>query len=1107
MIRRLRNRRAVVSVCFFACVVGLSLGLTCPFGGPSPYDPIVASANRSPRVVITSLSTPKTPEADRYVAEPGEPVTISFSGEDAEDIAVVRLFASTNTNPSPAQEIPIMDGYPVGPGAADGTAVWTTTDVTAATYYIFAEIDDRTYDPADGSGNPAVRVTYRLPVEVALPGTKPLSNPPKLQFVYPRANLGLSSEDEVTIRYLYNDLDTPVQITLLLDTDLNPTNDDIDAPGDPLDPNAKIIILPSEARKATDPNYAGIRTNPRDLPATTATNPWVLVEYRFTINFDQIPVRAEPYHIRATISDESNTIHAYTEGQITISALASGTVDTGDLGFKYAGARFHGFSEGENLGTDFVATTDLDGDGPADFMIAGRFASPRNRYQSGAAYLLFGRSKIPFPPDTNDNGLPDTTDANGNVVDFSEPPAYYPDPYDPSNVGRFGGTNNINSVNVFFRGAIYGMPAAHSDRLPPTSLLDPSNAGDALHLDAHTGGLTSITRFDINQDDIKDLVFGLPFVSNALDYADDDPADGCEVRHYRDSAPNAWRCTPSPANNDDLAEGDAINQGLVIMVDARNDINVDFRLFLDAAMAGQWDPGPHRPVDDEGFLLSGAEDIPMGTRLRGAWWDAESGWGLFGWNRLREDLSDCCTQHDYPGCDSDDCEDAVCSQGPLAYCCEEDGPGWDRYCAEAAEWACDQCNSTWELATFTSTTEYGRTVSTIAASTTRGEQLLISIPGYDPGTTVDDVDRGCVQVWGGNNFLSGAYYGDSVMSLPSIRACESGACDSDAKDCCRTWQTLPNHVEVFGKEAGDRLGYAAGAGDINQDGTQDMAVGAPGADRNGRVDCGVVYIIMLPVGAFGDIDLSQTGQSIERVEVIGNHAGDRFGEVQTGIGDVSRDTISDVAFASESYDGPNGADSGYVGVIFGKRDITGEDGFTPEEVGTPALSGVRFYGAHAGARAGHDVASAGDFNGDGVGDILITSPGERRQVDVQSIDPNTGLPITVTETRVGVAYLIFGGQHLVDPDADVSFNLTEVGTTTLPGIVFISRFAQGTQDEAPIETAAGIGDIDGDGFDDIILGAPHADFVYSSSPNQRRLDAGEAYIVYGSNYGSNRLNQ
>lgn len=496
------------------------------------------------------------------------------------------------------------------------------------------------------------------------------------------------------------------------------------------------------------------------------------------------------------------------------------------------------------------------------------------------------------------------------------------------------------------------------------------------------------------------------------------------------------------AGNDDLG---LTFGGLVVMVDGTNNIVTNFPQFVDAGTAGQFDP--LGISDDEGFVHGGGS-IPVGARIRGAYLDENA-----------------------PAVVVDN--------------------------------------------------EYGRTVGVLPAfSNTNLDSLVISSPGFNlPGfpPVVTPLARcGKVVIFEPNTFIAEGLTLDGVRSFPVFGVCPGGSCIGTMPTiCCRSFIPMPNWINVYGAAAGDELGFAGPAGQFNQDGRADVLMGAPGADRRiapgGPIlsNNGVFYVLFTPSGGFGNSQLTvldpdsppPPGAPIgpPRLEIRGSHAEDRFGAIQTAIQDVNGDGRDDVAFASPSYDHPIvGADAGYVGIIFGNRPLTGENGFTPEQVGTAALAGVRFTGAHGGAMAGASIASAGDFNRDGYGDLLIACPGEVRVIN--------GVP------RKGVAYLVFGSASptFLTNNSGQGFSLAQVGVkvgnvTPLPGIVFVSRFAQGTIDEAPLDSVGGLGDIDGDGFDDIGVAAMRADFVNPSSPNQRRDEAGEVYIIYGNNQGTNNL--
>jgi len=317
----------------------------------------------------------------------------------------------------------------------------------------------------------------------------------------------------------------------------------------------------------------------------------------------------------------------------------------------------------------------------------------------------------------------------------------------------------------------------------------------------------------------------------------------------------------------------------------------------------------------------------------------------------------------------------------------------------------------------------------------------------------------------------------------------------------------PPTLRIRGETSGDQLGHVQVSGlDINGDRIDDVFFASPSADFGGvstpacRGLCGDVDGNGILDGNDLDLALFNTCRSSFGEEVFtDDQVGDRSCKALDFDNDRDIDnddrTVFDCLVAGFSNCCP--ADNGFIGVIFGNINLDGDR--TLSQLATNDLPGIKFFGANTGDRAGADVVSAGDFNRDGFGDLLIAAPG------VCFTDANG-------RDRMGVAYLIFGGTHL---DGNRTFSLNQVGSPELPGIVFQTPFFAGRPNEAPIDHVGALGDINADGFADIGLGITRADFIDSALPQNpndpgtnpnigRRPDDGNVYIIYGNNTGSNQ---
>jgi Ca2+-binding RTX toxin-like protein len=258
-----------------------------------------------------------------------------------------------------------------------------------------------------------------------------------------------------------------------------------------------------------------------------------------------------------------------------------------------------------------------------------------------------------------------------------------------------------------------------------------------------------------------------------------------------------------------------------------------------------------------------------------------------------------------------------------------------------------------------------------------------------------------------------------------------------------------NGFRVIGDAGNANLGFdVSSAGDVNGDGYEDLILGAPGKSA---------YVLFGGGALAATINVSSLNGT-NGFEITAGAAYDRIGTAVSSAGDVNGDGFADIFIGAYGAD-TNGSGSGDSYVIFGKA-----SGFTAD-LSVTALDGTngfRIGGVGANDGSGKDLQYAGDINGDGFSDLII---GAHRA--------------DATGTDSGAAYVIFGKAT----GYTAAFNLAALNGTN--GF----RINGGTGLDRAGLMVSGIGDVNGDGLDDFIIGAPYTDIGFSND--------GSAYIIYG----------
>lgn len=252
-------------------------------------------------------------------------------------------------------------------------------------------------------------------------------------------------------------------------------------------------------------------------------------------------------------------------------------------------------------------------------------------------------------------------------------------------------------------------------------------------------------------------------------------------------------------------------------------------------------------------------------------------------------------------------------------------------------------------------------------------------------------------------------------------------------------------------------GTVSNAGDVNNDGIDDFIIGAPGNDAN-AANSGTTYIVFGSTQLNAAVDLSSLDGS-NGLAINGIALDDGSGTNLSSAGDVNGDGIDDILIGGDFLNLRTPDRPGEAYVVFGRS-----NGF-PAALELSALNGANGFKLHGIDPRDYTgrVSTAGDLNGDGLDDLLIGGIGG---------DPNG--PYS------GETYVVFGSTNSFPSTFELS-DLNGSNGFQINGIH--------TDDQAG--SVGGGGDINGDGFDDILIGAHKAPDSYYGPRT------GEVYIVFG----------
>ncbi|MCF0049858.1 FG-GAP-like repeat-containing protein [Dyadobacter sp. LJ53] len=363
----------------------------------------------------------------------------------------------------------------------------------------------------------------------------------------------------------------------------------------------------------------------------------------------------------------------------------------------------------------------------------------------------------------------------------------------------------------------------------------------------------------------------------------------------------------------------------------------------------------------------------------------------------------------------------------------------------------------------------------------------------------DQADARCGSALSSAGDVNGDGFADLIIGVPNYDIGELN--EGTAFVCLGSPTGLDNGTHGFQSDQADaQMGSSvASAGDVNGDGYSDIIIGASGYDNGLKSNDGTALIFH---GSASGIRKEPT------VKLGVSQNGAQFGFSVSTAGDVNADGFSDIVVGAPEFDNGAGKE-GRVFIYHGSSN------------GPSNIAATSMMANQAGAKFGFSVSAAGDVNGDGIGDVVVGAPYyDGGQTDEGAVFLYHGSANgigsswdTKLESNIGNAFfgwsvagagdvnangfrdIVVGAPgyqkgNLVNSGAAYVFKGSNIGINPLATLM------EGNQANAQFGySVAGAGDVNGDGFNDVVIGAP--------SYTNGQQSEGVAYIYYGNLQGIN----